>query len=155
MSSSRAPSVGHEVVCRYTGRNRRAQITRVIDERLVDLTTYDDAGNIRGLKEVELATTADERAIELRWWPFPDLAAYLSRGGRGGGARVVGGGIAVGGPGGRGGPYGPGGDGGDAEIDGDGIALEARAARLGQADRGGRGGRNPREALGFPGRAAS
>jgi hypothetical protein len=45
------------------------------------------------------------------------------QGGQGGNAKVVGSGIAIGGPGGHGGKYGRGGDGGGGEVQGDGIAA--------------------------------
>jgi len=45
------------------------------------------------------------------------------QGGRGGGAKVGGSGIAIGGPGGHGGKYGRGGEGGGGEVKGDGFAA--------------------------------
>jgi hypothetical protein len=46
-----------------------------------------------------------------------------SDGGRGGNAKVEGSGIAIGGPGGKGGKYGKAGDGGSAEVKGEGLAA--------------------------------
>jgi hypothetical protein len=73
-------------------------------------------------------------------------------GGKGGNATVRGqNSVAVGGAGGRGGPYGKGGDGGDAHVEGDNVfAMGGEGGEAGQLDRGGRGGRSPFEILGAP-----
>ncbi|GAA1153973.1 hypothetical protein GCM10009630_60220 [Kribbella jejuensis] len=70
---------------------------------------------------------------------------HPGQGGRGGAATVGGTGLAVGGPGGGGGPSGAGGDGGSAEVGGDGWAFGGEG---GGAD--GRGGRSGYELAGLP-----
>lgn len=53
-------------------------------------------------------------------------------GGKGGDAKVVGNGIAIGGPGGQGGKYGIGGAGGSAEVDGNGLAAGGAGGAAGE-----------------------
>jgi hypothetical protein len=59
-------------------------------------------------------------------------------GGKGGGAKVGGSGIAVGGPGGPAGRYGVGGEGGSAEVGGDGIAAGGAGGSAGDDGKGAR-----------------
>ncbi len=63
-------------------------------------------------------------------------------GGRGGNAKVLGDGVAIGGRGGGGGVPGAasGGAGGDAKVRGGGLAIGGEGGEASQADRGGRGG---------------
>ena len=67
-------------------------------------------------------------------------------GGAGGNATVSGSGKALGGPGGKGGPFGQGGKGGDAHVQGDGFAAGGEGGDAGQFDGSGRGGRSAAEA---------
>ncbi len=71
-------------------------------------------------------TIAEVKAMRLALYEAIASGAHhqlTSGGGKGGNAKVEGNGIAIGGPGGRGGKYGKGGDGGSAEVKGDGLAA--------------------------------
>ncbi len=68
---------------------------------------------------------------------------------KGGNATAEDTGFAKGGPGGRGGPWGPGGNGGDAHAKGNAIALGGEGGEAGQLDRGGNGGRSAAEVHGI------
>ncbi len=73
-------------------------------------------------------------------------------GGKGGNAVAEENGVAKGGPGGRGGPWGPGGNGGNAHAKGGAIALGGEGGEAAQFDRGGKGGRSAAEVHGIPNR---
>jgi hypothetical protein len=65
------PKVGEMVMYRHGDVMRKASVSKVISDTVVDVNVLDSGMIMFGKESCQMATTAQEQAQDGCWWPMP------------------------------------------------------------------------------------